>query len=197
MVSGPAVRRLHHLRAQLAPATSAPIPVAPNRGPIAAPGAAAGGLVKLAFIGCGQICHAHLNGLNALAADRIQVTVCIDTSAERAAEVAGLAREGAAGHGETPATFSSLADALAASAEFDAVSIMLPHNLHRPVALEALAANKHVMLEKPMVRRPGTLPSADPAQLSDRPLLSIGTDAGGCAGHPRRGCRHRPRVLHG
>ena len=72
---------------------------------------------------------------------------------------------------------------------------MLPHNLHRPVALEALAANKHVMLEKPMVRRPGTLPSADPAQLSDRPLLSTGTDAGGCAGHPRRGCRHRPREV--
>ena len=42
--------------------------------------------------------------------------------------------------------------ALAAGADFGAVSIMLPHNLHRPVALEALAANKHVMLEKPMVR---------------------------------------------
>ena len=148
---GPAANRLHRLRAQLAPAH--PIPLAPSPNPIAAPSAAAGGLVKLAFIGCGQICHAHLNGLNALAADRIHVTVCIDTSGERAAEVAGLAREGAAGHGETPATFSSLAEALAAGADFDAVSIMLPHNLHRPVALEALAANKHVMLEKPMVQR--------------------------------------------
>ena len=69
--------------------------------------AAAGGTqpkLRLAFIGCGQICHAHLNGLNALAADHIQVTVCIDPSA-RAQEMAALVGQTEAGNGSTPKTF--------------------------------------------------------------------------------------------
>ena len=106
--------------------------------------------VRLALIGCGSICHAHLNGLNALAAEHIQVTACIDPS-ERADEMAALVGQTAAGGGDTPRTFASLTEALAAGAElFDAVDIMLPHNLHRPVALEAMQGGKHVLLEKPM-----------------------------------------------
>lgn len=62
--------------------------------------------VRLAFIGCGQICHAHLNGLNALAAEHIQVTVCIDPS-ERAEEVAALVSKTEAGGGSRPQTFVS------------------------------------------------------------------------------------------
>lgn len=105
--------------------------------------------LKLAFIGCGSICHAHLNGLNALASDSIQVTACIDPSG-RAEEMASLVGQTAAGGGATPAIFPSLAAALAAGAAIDAVDIMLPHNLHRPVALEAMQARLHVLLEKPM-----------------------------------------------
>jgi hypothetical protein len=73
--------------------------------------------VRLAFIGCGTICHAHLNGLNALAADLIQVTVCIDPS-ERAKEVALLVSETEAGAGSTPKIFVShhLSEAAAAAA---------------------------------------------------------------------------------
>ena len=37
-----------------------------------------------------------------------------------------------------------------ASPEIDAVEILLPHNLHLPVTLDALAAGKHVSLQKPM-----------------------------------------------
>lgn len=37
-----------------------------------------------------------------------------------------------------------------ASPDIDAVEILLPHNLHLPVTLEALAAGKHVSLQKPM-----------------------------------------------
>lgn len=34
--------------------------------------------------------------------------------------------------------------------EVDAISIVTPHHLHAPMALEALAAGKHVLIEKPM-----------------------------------------------
>lgn len=37
-----------------------------------------------------------------------------------------------------------------ADPEIDAVEILLPHHLHLPVTLEALAAGKHVSLQKPM-----------------------------------------------
>jgi UDP-N-acetyl-2-amino-2-deoxyglucuronate dehydrogenase len=113
-------------------------------------GVSVGGVLRLAFVGCGSICHAHLNGLNALAADLIQVTACIDTSAERASELADLVGATAAGRGARPTTFKSLTEALGAGVTFDAVDIMLPHHLHRPIALEAFAAGKHVLLEKPM-----------------------------------------------
>ena len=107
--------------------------------------------MRLAFVGCGTICHAHLSGLNALAASLIQVTVCIDTSLERADEVAQIVGATAAGGGSRPATFGSLAEALETHGGlFDAVDIMLPHQLHRPIALEAFRSGKHVLLEKPM-----------------------------------------------
>ena len=42
--------------------------------------------------------------------------------------------------------------------DLDAVEILLPHDLHLPITLEALAAGKHVSLQKPMTR---TLDEAD------------------------------------
>lgn len=39
---------------------------------------------------------------------------------------------------------------LLADPQIDAVEILLPHHLHLPVTLEALAAGKHVSLQKPM-----------------------------------------------
>ena len=46
-------------------------------------------------------------------------------------------------------TYSDYHDALA-DPDVDAVSICLPHALHCPVALDALAAQKHVLCEKPL-----------------------------------------------
>ena len=95
--------------------------------------------LKLALVGCGNIARAHWRGIT-YHAPQIEVTAAVDANPERAAAMAE--RTGAA-------AFSSLSEALA-DGEFDAVDIMLPHNLHEPVALEALAAGKHVVLEKPM-----------------------------------------------
>ena len=45
--------------------------------------------------------------------------------------------------------FGSLDEALAAGT-FDAALIMVPHHLHEELAVAALGAGKHVLLEKPM-----------------------------------------------
>ena len=42
------------------------------------------------------------------------------------------------------------ASELIADAEIGTVSICLPHHLHFPVALEAIQAGKHVLVEKPL-----------------------------------------------
>ena len=47
------------------------------------------------------------------------------------------------------ATFASVDDLLA-KCEVDVVGVILPHNLHAPVAIQCLNAGKHVVVEKPM-----------------------------------------------
>jgi predicted dehydrogenase len=73
--------------------------------------------------------------------DQVQVAALVDTDAvflrEKAAEL-GVSR-----------TYTDYAQALA-DPEIDAVSICTPHALHAPMAREAAAAGKHVLVEKPM-----------------------------------------------
>ena len=95
--------------------------------------------LTLAFVGCGGIARAHWRGIQKHA-PRIDVTAVVDTNPE---QVAAMSEQtGAAG-------FASLTQALA-EGDFDAVDIMLPHDLHEPATLESFAAGKHVCLEKPM-----------------------------------------------
>ena len=95
--------------------------------------------LKLALVGCGAIARYHLDGINEHA-PRIQVTAVIDPDSSKAKEYAT----------ETGATaYASLAEALEDDT-FDAVDIMVPHDLHEELALMAFAAGKHVLLEKPM-----------------------------------------------
>ena len=95
--------------------------------------------LKLAFIGCGAIARFHLDGIKGHA-PRIDVTALVDLDESKAqayaTETGGQA-------------FTSLDEALA-KGDFDAVDIMLPHDLHESIALQCLAAGKHVLLEKPM-----------------------------------------------
>lgn len=95
--------------------------------------------LRLALVGCGAIARYHLDGINECA-PRIQVTAVIDPNKARAESYAA----------ETGASaFTSLAEALQ-SDTFDAVDIMVPHDLHEALTLMAFAAGKHVLLEKPM-----------------------------------------------
>lgn len=49
--------------------------------------------------------------------------------------------------------FTSLDEALS-QCDFDAVDVMLPHDLHEWAAIRCLKAGKHVLLEKPMATTP-------------------------------------------
>lgn len=95
--------------------------------------------LKIALVGCGGIAKAHWHGIQAHVPE-LWVTAVVDADATRAADMA-------AETGGQP--FASLEHALA-EGDFDAVDIMLPHNLHEDAAILAFRAGKHVVLEKPM-----------------------------------------------
>ena len=95
--------------------------------------------LKLALVGCGGIAQQHLRGIQNIAT-RIDVVAAIDTNAESAAAIAK----------ETGATAYTDLDTALADGDFDAVDIMLPHDLHEAAALASFSAGKHVLLEKPM-----------------------------------------------
>ena len=71
--------------------------------------------------------------------DRIELAAVVDVHRDRAQAVA-------ADHGAP--VFTSLADALAA-ADVEVVSVCTPTGTHGSVAIEALRAGKHVIIEKP------------------------------------------------
>lgn len=95
--------------------------------------------LKLAFVGCGAIARYHLDGINEHA-PRIEVTAVIDLDSDKAE---AYAKE----TGARP--FRTLDEALA-KGDFDAVDILLPHDLHETAAIQCFEAGKHVLLEKPM-----------------------------------------------
>lgn len=114
--------------------------------------------LRLALVGCGQISHAHLAGIHGMCKGCVEVTVLIDPARERAEELAALV---VAGGGRAPAIFTSLDEAITAEDVakledaddlplFEAVDVMLPHQLHLPITLQCLRSKKHVLLEKPL-----------------------------------------------
>ncbi|MFG2226544.1 Gfo/Idh/MocA family oxidoreductase [Streptomyces sp. NPDC048644] len=96
--------------------------------------------MRFGLIGCGDIGIEDAKAL--AAADEAELTACHDPVAELAEETA--ARFG--GRRETSVT------ALLARSDVDAVVIATPHDTHEPLLTEALAAGKHVLLEKPVAQ---------------------------------------------
>lgn len=97
--------------------------------------------VRLALIGCGQFGNAHLNGLDLI--DTAEVVAICDVDEERLKEVAGLH------HITAEKCYTDYKEVLALD-YVDAVSIALPDQIHREVAVAAMRAGKHVFCEKPM-----------------------------------------------
>jgi predicted dehydrogenase len=107
---------------------------------VANPQAAHDDSVTVAVIGAGNIARrAHLPAWNAQ--DIARVAMVVDARRDAA--------EAVAAEFGIPRTGSDVREALD-DPTIDAVDICLPHHLHATVALSALAAGKHVLLEKPL-----------------------------------------------
>ncbi|HSZ70471.1 MAG TPA: Gfo/Idh/MocA family oxidoreductase [Solirubrobacteraceae bacterium] len=100
--------------------------------PVAAP-------VGIGVVGLGEIGQVHMRGFqHAPEVARVRAVTDLDPALRRAAASATGAAERA-----------TLAELLG-DERVDALSVCVPHSLHREVALAAIAAGKHVLLEKPM-----------------------------------------------
>eukprot|EP00039_Didymoeca_costata_P014063 m.222630 g.222630 ORF g.222630 m.222630 type:complete len:371 (-) comp15938_c0_seq1:1060-2172(-) len=98
--------------------------------------------LKVAILGCGMISEHHVKEAKKRNA-KINVTATIDLSKENRDKLATIT-------GGTP--FESLEAALQSDVEFDAVAVLLPHDLHEKFSKEVFAAKKHLFLEKPIGR---------------------------------------------
>src|SRR5215217_1735340 len=94
--------------------------------------------VRIALVGVGVIGRHHARVIGELA-DRVELVAVVDVVSERAEKLAAD-RGGKA--------FTSLTDALAA-VDIDIVVACTPTGRHGEVAIEALEAGKHVIIEKP------------------------------------------------
>ena len=94
--------------------------------------------LRMGIIGCGNMGGTHLRRYEKQA-HRVTLTAAVDIDEKRRRTVAEL----------LPGT-KIVADYHEIFDDIDAALIALPHHLHHRVALDCLAAGKHVLLEKPM-----------------------------------------------
>ncbi|HVU22480.1 MAG TPA: Gfo/Idh/MocA family oxidoreductase [Opitutus sp.] len=94
---------------------------------------------NIAVLGAGAIGVDHLNSFRSHPAARL--VAIADTHADRAGDAARAF--------DVPCVTADYRELLARD-DIDVISIALPNYLHFPVALAALKAGKHVMLDKPM-----------------------------------------------
>jgi predicted dehydrogenase len=119
--------------------------------------------VRLAFLGCGFITRVHSRHLKSLRRD----IVCSYASRDAARSDAYCRRFGGAG------TYPDYAAALA-DPRVDAVVIAVPPTFHRDLALRALAAGKHVLVEKPAFPRLEDYQAAAAARDRARRVVLVG-----------------------
>jgi predicted dehydrogenase len=96
-------------------------------------------LLRVAFVGCGEIAPHYLPVYRDL--DWVQVVACIDTDVAKAKQAADFLGSRAAATSDFEA---ALAD------NVDAVVINTPNFVHRSQAEAAIAADKHLLLQKPL-----------------------------------------------
>ena len=95
-------------------------------------------MIHVSFVGCGGMAAHYLGVYRDL--DWVRVVNCIDAVPEAAQKAA-----------ETiPGAAASTDFSAALAGEIDAVIISSPNHLHRPQAVAAIQAGKHVLLQKPV-----------------------------------------------
>ena len=106
--------------------------------------------ITVAIVGCGGIARTHAQ---AVSMNDGRVTALIDPHVSNAEQFADEIAVGSA----RPAAFSDLASAFA-GAPIDLVAITTPSGIHVGPAVQALAAGRHILVEKPLdVRMPGAI----------------------------------------
>jgi predicted dehydrogenase len=93
---------------------------------------------RIAIIGAGGMAAYHAKGFREAGADIVALADVSRPAAERAAAKHGIGK-----------VYSDVAEMLRAEKDLDAVSVIVPNKFHAPLALQALAAGKHVFCEKP------------------------------------------------
>ncbi|MFE5320104.1 Gfo/Idh/MocA family protein [Paenibacillus sp. NPDC056579] len=97
--------------------------------------------IRIGVIGAGNIGNVHIQTFQKLPSEEVVITAVTDSYLP-------LAQQRAAQYG-IPKCYET-ADQLIADLEIDAVVIGVPNQYHAPIAVQALQAGKHVLLEKPM-----------------------------------------------
>ncbi|WP_457653707.1 Gfo/Idh/MocA family protein [Rhodocaloribacter sp.] len=95
--------------------------------------------IRLGIIGTGNMGHHHAREFSAL--EGCALVAACDRDRERA--------EALAEEYDIPHVYTGVAEMLA-GADLDAVVIVTPDDSHAPIALEVIAAGKHVLCEKPL-----------------------------------------------
>lgn len=93
--------------------------------------------IKIGIIGAGGMANYHVPGFRQAGAEVVALCDVSEAAARRAADKHGIAR-----------IFTDVAELLRLPG-LDAVSVIVPNKFHAPLALQALAAGKHVFCEKP------------------------------------------------
>ena len=91
------------------------------------------------LIGCGWIAHFFAHILPHLS-DRVAVDWCADPNTLRSGEIAHWSNA------------RSMPDYRQGLGEADAVCVLVPHHVHRPITIGSRAAGGHVLLDKPIAR---------------------------------------------
>lgn len=101
-------------------------------------------MLRVGFIGCGGIAHAHVPGWKATAEGGVaQVVALCDVSDDNITKLeTALGLSGAPRYDDWRR--------MLANEQLDAVDICLPHHLHAPAILAAAEAKVHVLCEKPL-----------------------------------------------
>ena len=106
--------------------------------------------IKMGLVGCGGMSGAHMGGYRELWSKGIkdfEIVAACDIAVERAEERAHQAQEFQGG--TKPAVYTELDEMLAKHPDLACVDICALHSAHHTLAVPALDAGKHVIIEKP------------------------------------------------
>lgn len=107
--------------------------------------------VRAALVGCGGISGAHMNAYSALAKAGILNVEFVATCDVNEAAAETRANEAAALQGgRKPTVYTDVNEMLDNEPDIEAVDICALHRVHHDLAVAALDAGKHVVIEKPL-----------------------------------------------